>query len=517
MICLPEHQLSFSLSTSQRVLDDRVPEARLMARFQRWLESHARDVLDESDHTLAVRTQLIYPSGPQTAVDGHPHRWLVAEQLLALVELQLDDLYRKFPRSIEIVRREAGGFPHVFFLRSDVEDELIRRLTVDICRGNRGILPIDSLDSADRSTIKEFLTSFSVSQATVDRISTLCPDQGHIRSSVMVLRGLLVHRILLMTLKKRYGVTYGLHEARDPVAVPFHAKGVPSDTSEFGHVDVSILLTCLTFYHKGLNTNQVRDALGSVLKSDDPAAEYDNWCDQEGFPEHLRNWHAINAGDERQVTDIHQFVQFKVVVIDYYLNNFVFPRHAKQFKVKLQSSGWDIPLFNSGSAQKNLSHGPVFSKTGRHLTTGFSGTNDIKPLLPLTISQDDIPSLLKTNAEVLTYLLQPRSRSYEVMRLPSGRRMNEVQFLYMLKSYGKNGIRILIDSGAQILEMTNAELVQAWLEMDKRATAALYFNGDRPYIMSQAGHSMPLSVSPYADNLKEVLVYLDEVSNTQLF
>jgi len=205
-------------------------------------------------------------------------------------------------------------------------------------------------------------------------------------------------------------------------------------------------------------------------------------------------------------------VQFRVVVIDYYLNNFVFPRHAKQFKVKLQSSGWDIPLFNPGPDQKLQGHKPVFSKTGRHLTTGFSGTNDIKPLLPLTISQDDIPSLLKTNAEVLTYLLQPRSRRYEVMRLPSGRRMTETQFLYMLKSYGKNGIRILIDSGAQILEMTNAELVQAWLRMDGRASAALYFNGDRPYIMPKTGNPMPLSASPYADNLKEVLVYLDEVS-----
>ncbi|KXJ89333.1 hypothetical protein Micbo1qcDRAFT_212713 [Microdochium bolleyi] len=507
MICLPEHQLSFALSTSQRILDDRVPEARLMARVQKWFHAHARDVLDESDHTLAVRTQLIYPSGAQTAVDGHPHRWLVAEQLLALVELQLDELQHRFPRSIEVVRREAGGFPYVFFLRTDVEEELIRRLTIDICRGHRGILPVESLGVADRLAVKEFLSSVHVRQTTLERISGLCPDQAHIRSTILVLRGLLVHRILLMALKKRYGVTYGLHEARDPVAVPFHAKGVPSDTSEFGHVDVSILLTCLAFYHRGLTTNQVREALGSVLKSDDPAAIYDNWCDHEGFPHHLKDWHAINAGDERQIADIHQFVQFKVLVIDFYLNNFVFPRHAKQFKVKLQSSGWDIPLLTADTIK-----GPQagFSKTGRHLTTGFSGTNDIKPLLPLTISQDDIPSLLRTNAEVLSYLLQPRSRGYEVMRHRSGKRLTESDFLYMLKTYRYNGIRILIDSGAQILEMTNAELVSKWLRMDGRASAALYFDGDRPFIMSKTGTKMPLSASPYVDNLKEVLVYLDE-------
>ncbi|KAI1041411.1 hypothetical protein LB505_005621 [Fusarium chuoi] len=48
-----------------------------------------------------------------------------------------------------------------------------------------------------------------------------------------------------MTLKKRWNVEYGLHPHRDPIAVPFHAKGVPSDQSEWGHPDVAILFTCL--------------------------------------------------------------------------------------------------------------------------------------------------------------------------------------------------------------------------------------------------------------------------------
>ncbi|KAI1637344.1 hypothetical protein F4809DRAFT_649926 [Biscogniauxia mediterranea] len=505
MLCLPEHQMSFMLSGLQRVLDKRIPEATMMVNVQKWLNSCARDVLDECDHTLAVRTQLIYPSGSQMAVDGHPHRWLVTEQLLSLVDSELDNLALSFRHSVEVVRRPQGGFPFVFFLRSDAEEELIRRLKNHVCCGSRGIIPIDSLEQADRLAVKEFLSGGKVRPSSLDRISSLCPDRPHVRQAIYLLRGLFVHRILIMTLKKRYGVQYGIHPSRDPVAVPFHAKGVPSEQSEFGHVDVAILLTCLATYYGGLTLQQSRQALESVLKSDDPASEYDKWTEGEGFPEYLKDWHSINVHDEHQMTQIWDCVRYKVPVVDYYLNNFVFPLHAKQFRNKLQSNGWDIPLFSSAKSNQATKHN--LSSKGRGLTTGFSGTNDIKPLLPLTVKQDDLPSLASTNAEVLTYLLQPRSRRYEVIIDNNQRRLTETGFLGLLK---RHNIRVLIDAGACILEMSNLELAKQWLKMDGKATVALYFEDDRPYIVSKQGTKTPLLASPYADNLREVLVYLDE-------
>ncbi|KAI1454605.1 hypothetical protein F4805DRAFT_306772 [Annulohypoxylon moriforme] len=505
MLCLPEHQMSFMLSGLQRVLDQEIPEANMMVRVQGWLQSCARDVLDESDHTLAVKTQLIYPSGSQMTVDGHPHRWIVVEQILALMDMHLYDLAASYRYSIEVVRRPHGGFPFVFFLRPDVEEEMVNRLRYDVCRGARGIIPIDSIDPADRIAIKEFLSSGKVRQSSLDRISRLCPDRPHIKQIVYLLRGLFVHRILIMTLKKRYGVQYGLHPSRDPVAVPFHAKGVPSDQSEFGHVDVAILLTTLAFYYCGINISQTRQALEAVLKSDDPASEYDKWTEDEDFPDYLRDWHSINVDDSQQMSQIWNSVRFKVPVIDYFMNNFVFPPHAKQFKVRLQSNGWDIAL-PSHTQPNQLNKNKTLSQS-RGLTTGFSGTNDIKPLLPLTIKQDDLPALSHTNAEVLTYLLQPRSKSYFVMADQNQKRINEISFLYMLK---RHNIRILIDSGAQILEQSNKELAENWLKVDGRAVVALYFEGDSPWILSKQGTKTPLLASPYADNLNEVLVYLDE-------
>ncbi|KAI0836841.1 hypothetical protein F5Y06DRAFT_95513 [Hypoxylon sp. FL0890] len=505
MLCLPEHQMSFMLSGLQRVLDQQIPEASMMIRVQRWLQSCVRDVIDESDHTLAVKTQLIYPSGSQMAVDGHPHRWLVVEQILGIMDMHLYDLAVSFPYSIDVVRRPHGGFPYVFFLRPDVEEEMINRLRYDVCRGTRGIIPIDSIEPADRLAIKEFLSGGKVRQSSLDRISRLCPDRPHVKQTIYLLRGLFVHRILIMALKKRYGVQYGLHPSRDPVAVPFHAKGVPSEQSEFGHVDVAILLTALAFYYCGINMSQTRQALEAVLKSDDPASEYDKWIEDEDFPDYLRDWHSINVDDSQQMTQIWNSVRFRVPVIDYFMNNFVFPPHAKQFRVRLQANGWDIPL--SSHTQSEKSHKNASLNKSRGLTTGFSGTNDIKPLLPLTIKQDDLPSLSHTNAEVLTYLLQPRSRSYVVMADQKQKRITENEFLHMLKRYN---IRILIDSGAQILEHSNKELAENWLKVDGRATVALYFDGDSPFILSKQGMKTPLLASPYADNLNEVLVYLDE-------
>ncbi|KAF9772556.1 hypothetical protein IL306_009726, partial [Fusarium sp. DS 682] len=452
------------------------------------------------------RTQLIYPSGAQTTVDGHPHRWLVTEAVLRLVDNHLYDLSRCFPHSISVIHRNGGGFPFVFFLRQDVEDELVRRLTKDICQGAGGILPLteQAMGTKDRVAVKEFLTLPRPRPASIERIRNLSPDKPSLKQTIYLLRGLLVNRILMMTLKKRWNVEYGLHPQRDPIAVPFHAKGVPSDQSEWGHPDVAILFTCLAFYYDGVNLSQLRQSLEHILKSDDPSAEYDNWAkSSETFPSSLKAWNSINVDDEMQLGEIWKVVRYNGVVIDYFLNNFVFPQHAKQFEVKLQSNGWDIPLSPLGNTPE--------TDRGSALSTGFSGTNDNRTMLPLNIEQKDLPSLHHTSAEVLTYLLHPRNRHcilpQDVETQQMGR-ATEMDLLYCLKG---RSIRILIDAGAQILEMDNFTLVQQWLKIDHSALAGLFFDQDnKPWVLTKEGRRTPLLASPFADDLTNCLVYLDE-------
>lgn len=517
MICQPEHNMSFMLSGQQRLLDNKIAQATPMIRVQNWLTKVSRDILDESDYTLAVRTQLIYPSGSQMTVDGHPHRWLVTEAVLRLVDGHMFALPHLFPHSINVIRRQGGGFPLIFFLRPDVEDELVRLVTTDVCQGLGGILPMTShtMSRSDRVAIKDFISAARPRPLSVKRIGELYPDNPSIRQSIYLLRGLLVNRILMMVLKKRWNVEYGLHPKRDPIAVPFHAKGVPSEQSEWGHPDVAILFTCLAFYYDGVNVGQLKQCLDHILRSDEPSTEYDKWTKStNNYPSSLRAWNSINVDDEIQLTEIWKAVRYNGVVIDYFLNNFVFPRHAKQFKVKLQSNGWDIPLFPL--IEESSRPGKLASKQAmKPLTTGFSGTNDNRTMLPLNIKQEDLPSLVHTSAEVLTYLLCERNRRCLVPRQLYGTNLaggaTELNLLRLLKT---QKIRVLIDAGAQILEMDNLTLAREWLKIDSGALAALFFDeGNRPWVVSQQGKKTPLLASPFADDLNECLVYLDEVSD----
>lgn len=245
---------------------------------------------------------------------------------------------------------------------------------------------------------------------------------------------------------------------------------------------------------------QFTDCLGSVLKSDDPQSEYDIWTQScASLPQDLRQWNLVNAEDQLQVEQLWKLLRLNRAVLNYYLNTFVFPKHCKQFEVKLQTSGWDIPLFPR-MTDKQL-------PSAR--TTGFSGTNDNKYLLPLTIKQDDLPSLSQTNAEVLSYLLERRNRGYEKLADHRDRRLTEEG---LLKRLFQTRIRILIDAGAFVLEMKNHEVAKKWLQIDTFSPAAVFFNEENKAMVLSRGSKkpVPLLATPYAENLEECLVYLDE-------
>jgi hypothetical protein len=213
-----------------------------MIEAQNWIDRYARDVLDECDVSLAIKTQLIYPSGSQMNVDGHPLRWQTIEAVLRLVHLYIPGLQNEFPCSIEIVSRANSGCPFIYFLRRDAEDRLISYLVDAIGDGKTTIIPCTEYPDKDKESLKKFIGSPLVPSALYSRIKDLFRGKLHLLKVVYLLRGLFVHRILLSTLKKRWNVQYGLHPHRDPIAVPYLAKGVPSASAEWGHPDVAIVL-----------------------------------------------------------------------------------------------------------------------------------------------------------------------------------------------------------------------------------------------------------------------------------
>ena len=509
ILTLPEHILSFKLSGIQMLAEKRLTEATEMIRIQNWMAGICRDILDECDFTLATRTQLIYPSGTRAVVDGQADRWKCIQLLLELIEMHIWILQQKYPKSIKIKKRDGTEYSMISFLRSDVEDALIFLLVEDVCRSRVPILTKDKLKDINLEALRKFIMDENISPRLTLTVCKECESEPQVKKIIFLLRGLFAHRLLILCLKKRWNVQYGIHPNRDPVAVPFEAKGIPSEQNEWGQPDVAIIFTCLSFYYSGLNPNQLLQGLKYVLKADDPATEYDRWIHNcASLPPTLRHWNAINLEDEGQITQIHSHLRYNLTVINHFLNLFVFPNFAKQFSTKLQASGWDIPLFSKSTDGHYNNERTAPDLDAFKLTTGFSGTNDNRRILPLTIRQNDLPGLSHTNAEVLTYLLQSRNRTYKVIAQRDGQQLSEYAFLQLLH---QRKIRLLIDAGAYILEMDNKTLVRAWLEVDHEAQAAVFFDSsNKAWVLHRNGKSMPLLASPFADRLGNCLVYLDQ-------
>lgn len=308
MISLPEHLLSFKLSGIQQLADDHVEIATAMVQSQDWLDTYARDILDECDVSLAIRMQLIYPSGSQTSVDGHPIRWQIIQLLLHRTQNFITAVRSRFRNSVEVVKRTDGGFPLIYFLRRDAEDYLIELLVRDICKGKCPFLPCADFPKTIQEDVSSYISSASVRSDLVRRVAAFFKDKQQLMRVTNLLRGLFVHRILISSLKKRWNVQYGLHATRAPIAVPYLAKGVPSVAAEWGHPDVAIILTCLSFYYQGLSSHQFKQAFEQLGKMDDPNVEYVNWVFPRA-PLGLEDYSAVNAEDGWQINELFQHIR----------------------------------------------------------------------------------------------------------------------------------------------------------------------------------------------------------------
>lgn len=267
LLTTPDTVLSHRLSAVQRVVDGKTVEAHLMNAFSDQLTKGCRDIIDESDLSLGVKTQLIYPSGPQVQVDGAPQRWEVAESLLMLASENLQLVRRNFPRGLEIASLQASrgsgsGFPMAHFLQKEAEDELNRLIVDDICNGRTPFLrPSESVKGSEtfRQQIRRVLTepSYKALMESKDGLKeaiSMFADKEAAPKILFLIRGLLLNRILVLCLRKRWNVGYGLHPGRDPIAVPYEAKGekLPPIPLGLSHVGFSAATTGLDVLTKGL-------------------------------------------------------------------------------------------------------------------------------------------------------------------------------------------------------------------------------------------------------------------------
>ncbi|KAG2112417.1 hypothetical protein DEU56DRAFT_935108 [Suillus clintonianus] len=500
LVAQPDHILSFKLMTVERQLSPAAavePSTKLsalMLNTQRWLDMHTRDILDESDELLHVRFQVVYTMGDQQRLEGCPDRWTTTQQVMTLVAKHASRLHQECSLGVEFQPGAVGTFSRLRVLDVRAGERLVELVCDDILAGKLPNFAFEHVPSHMKASIRKYFTLSTIDPQLLRDVRNYCAESS-LWNGLLLIRGLLAHGILLYVLKdRRWRVDYGLDRRRTMLAVPYRAKDVPSSRAEFGHPDIAVALTCLSYYYGGLTETEMVLSFRQLLKQDNPALEYETWIKglpSDSVPDNLRHVSGINMESTEQFTTclVPLFGRNKAAV-DFFLAQIAFPNEAKEFPHKLSCSAWDL-------AERKSSGLP---------TTGFSGTNDFRYLLPTTITQHALDHQRGTNARVLSHLLQEENDRYDSHAAGEG--AGE-----LLKVIAKQTpeIRVLLDVGAQVLDLENDEVAKMWLDINQDAQAAIYFDRhDRFVVRTRDNVIEPFSASCFAQQLDQCVLYLDD-------
>ena len=262
LLCQPEHILSFELMGLHTLCreDGSLETQRMLLNAQEWLKNTSRDILDESDEILSVKYQLIYTVGTPQGFHGQSTRWQTVQEVLSLLRSILIEQSRRFSAGVELGFASfdhfpSTSFPHTRVLASGCGHDLMQTIASQIVFEDRmKSTPFRSYPDHIRDIALRFLVEVTVSPA---ECSTLKQHSGEYFEQILLLRGLLAGGILLHNLKeKRWRVDYGLDPTRSMLAVPYRAKDSPALRAEFGHPEMILVLTCLSYYYGGLTNDQ---------------------------------------------------------------------------------------------------------------------------------------------------------------------------------------------------------------------------------------------------------------------
>ncbi|UJR09954.1 hypothetical protein I4U23_014177 [Adineta vaga] len=484
----PEDLLSFDLLTIDKCLRKEFDTSRCMLIVQRWLKTFARDLLDESDEILHCKYQLIYTVGQQQRIDGGVERWQLIQIISNSVKnFAADIALNDATNVIYKASTYRSAFPEFRFLSHRSFPELCVKIINDW-------LNQKSYRKEDRQCILSFVLDIHTSiDSLLDRFSL---DD---LQSFLILRGLLSSEVLFICLKKRYRVNYGVNfnvNFHRLMAVPYRAKDVPADRTEFGHPDTALVLTQLSYYYSGLKDSQILQCFDRLNQEErDPEIIYTEWIAEEhenDIPQNLKQWKKVNIKEcQQELHQLFQLLRYNMIVINYFLNHFVFPQEAKQFPHKLIASAWDLS-----------------SSVRTKMITGFSGTNDTQLLLPIHIQQRDLSQLQKTDAIVINNLLQVENEKYRYLpvNITSEMILNEI-------TNSEAIIHVILDVGALFVDRTNREIAINWLKRSDKTKIdyAIYFEFDHIIVCDRQFHHHSFLTSPASERLDRCVIYLDEV------
>jgi hypothetical protein len=497
LLIQPEHILSFQLMALECCILGRENVGRQLISTLDFLDQNARDIVDESDENFNVRFELIYTMGTQCPIELSPDRWLLLQKVLDLVRLLAPDIAEELPLSFEHQRGKPGSFPRMRTLRPDAGTLLNQRLADYICNNGLDALQVSRQPEEIRKAVYTYITKVELTAAEVDAVESSLFWTDTTKLPLLLVRGIIACGVLEFVLgQKRWRVNYGLASRTPPtqLAVPYRAKDSPSPRSEFSHPDVVIALTSLSYYYGGLSDEDLFIAMGRLMEADQSDVEYQAWVrDANDLPDAFKQLQGINLKDRPLCTsEVFPALKFAKAAIDFFLAHIVFPKQMKEFPQKLSASGWDI------------------GKRKSRPVTGFSGTNDSRCVLPTDVHHLDHPDQKHTNALVLEHILQP-DNGVELMG-PVFPDTSDAEHLLTTVLHLTPPVQVILDVGAQIIELTNIEVAKTWLRMhDVTKEAAVFVNDDDELcVVDREGRVDLLQASSFFTRLDVCLIFLDE-------
>lgn len=228
------------------------------------INQDVRSILDESDAILQPKYQLIYTVGNQLPPDGGSLRWTIVQAVLKHVPGHMKRFWDEYGKgNIEFDEKyidngHVFGAPTVSY-RSDVFTpcrilgetmfEHLKSALIDDFLGGRFDIDFPEIRSAKRNGLRSLLTHKVLDSTAFQVIEEFTENE---RNTIMILSGLLRFEVLKLILTKRWRVNYGVDaNGRRKMAIPFRAKDVAAEMTEFGHPDVAICFTQLSYYYSG--------------------------------------------------------------------------------------------------------------------------------------------------------------------------------------------------------------------------------------------------------------------------
>lgn len=466
--------------------------------------------------------------GTQSEADGGRLRWETAQHVLLAVCLLAEEAKSKFgPETVEL--QPFGGsdqttllVPRLLESASNVDEawDWIQKGVLRTLLPGEGYatrhaglrLPLLGLKS--RKVVERFVLTNDITTAEVEAMSNLPDLETDAELALITLRGLLSYDVLRLALTKRWRVDFGVDRAttRRQMAVPFVAKDQAKDNTDFGHVDMAVVLTIIAYARSGLQNDELESVFTMLHAEPDADHRYSNMINDRVSSEissSLASLKTISLTDAAQRAVLFDALRYRHGVIEYFLNFVVFPREVKQFEHKLVATPWDLTP----------------SRKARSVV-GFSGTNDTELLLPPTVKHRDLTELLGTNAQVLLAVVHPRNN--EVKALPAQDPINRIldilappttkpltttmpaQAPTKASPSTKTLVNVLLDVGALLLQ-DDADFAKSWLRRRPDCQGIVLYRNNRLEIMSCDGVGVPFALSPLANNLGSCLVLLDEM------